>query len=67
MDISQNQKRLETMKLFVSTKTLIDKTKNGKNESSLEVVETENEPSLEIVEVLLVQSDLVDNECQQKV
>ena len=55
------------MKLFVSTKTLIDKTKNGKNESSLEVVETENEPSLEIVEVLLVQSDLVDNECQQKV
>ena len=55
------------MKLFVSTKTLIGKTKNGKNESSLEVVEIENEPSLEIVEVLLVQSDLVDNECQQKV
>ena len=55
------------MKLFVSTKTLIDKTKNGKNESSFEVVEIENEPSLEIIEVLLVQSDLVDNECQQKV
>ena len=55
------------MKLFVSTKTLIDKTKNGKIFFCLEVVEIENEPSLEIVEVLLVQSDLVDNECQQKV
>ena len=34
----------ETMKLFGSTKNLIDKTKNG-----------ENVPSLEVFEVLLVQ------------
>ena len=45
--------RLETMKLFASTKDFIGKTKNG-----------ENEPSLELVEV---QSNLVvDNQYQQK-
>ena len=40
----------ETTKLFSSTKTLIDKTKNG-----------EKVPSLEVVEVVLVQCNLVDN------
>ena len=45
----------ETMKLFGSTKELIDKTKNG-----------EKVPSLEVAEVLLVQCNLVDNQCQQK-
>ena len=45
----------ETMKLFGSTKKLIDKTKNG-----------ENVPSLEVVEVVLVQCNLVDNQYQQK-
>ena len=44
----------ETMKLFGSTKKLIDKTKNG-----------ENVPSLEVVEVVLVQCNLVDNQYQQ--
>ena len=39
----------ETMKLFGSTKKTIDKTKNG-----------ENVPSLEVVEVVLVQCNLVD-------
>ena len=39
------------MKLFGSTKKLIDKTKNG-----------ENIPSLEVAEVLLVQFNLVDNQ-----
>ena len=39
----------ETMKLFGSTKKLIDKTKK-----------TENVPSLKVVEVLLVQCNLVD-------
>ena len=43
------------MKLFGSTKKLIDKTKNG-----------ENAPSLEVVEVDLVQCTLVDNKYQQK-
>ena len=52
MDISQNYKRL---KLFSSTKILIDKTKNG-----------ENVPSIEIVEVVLVQCNLVENQYQQK-
>ena len=42
------------MKLFRSTKKLIDKTKNG-----------ENVPSLEVVEVVLVQCNLVDNQYQQ--
>ena len=45
----------ETMKLFGSTKKLIDKTKNGKNV-----------PSLKIVELVLVQCNLVDNQYQQK-
>ena len=45
----------ETMKLFGSEKKLIDKPKNG-----------ENEPSLKVVEVVLVQCNLVDNQCQQK-
>ena len=43
------------MKLFRSTKKLIDKTKNG-----------ENVPSLEVVEVVLVQCNLVGNQHQQK-
>ena len=43
------------MKLFRSTKNLIDKTKNG-----------ENIPSLEVDEVVLVQCNLVENEYQQK-
>ena len=41
------------MKLFGSTKELIDKTKNG-----------EDLPSLEVVEVVLVQYNLVDNQYQ---
>ena len=45
----------ETMKLFGSTKKSVDKTKTGENLSSLE-----------IVEVLLVQWNLVDNQYQQK-
>ena len=46
---------LETMKLFGSTKKFIDKTKNG-----------ENVPSFEVFEVVLVQCNLLDNQCQQK-
>ena len=45
----------ETVELFGSTKKLIDKTKNG-----------ENEPSLQIAEIVLVQGNLVDNQYQQK-
>ena len=45
----------ETMKLFDSTKKLTEKTKNGANVLSLEVVE-----------VLLVRCNLVDNRYQQK-
>ena len=45
----------ETVKLFDSTKKLIDKTKNG-----------ENVPSFEVIEVVLVQRNLVDNQYQQK-
>ena len=45
----------ETMKLFGSTKKLMDKTKN-----------VENVPSLQVVEVVLVQCNLVDNQYQQK-
>ena len=41
----------ETMKLFGSTKKLMDKTKYGKKVSSLEVVE-----------IVLFQCSLVDNE-----
>ena len=44
----------ETMKLFGSTKTLIGKTMNG-----------DNVPCLEAVEVVLVQSNLVDNQYGQ--
>ena len=44
----------EKMKLFGSTKTLIDKTKNG-----------EKKPSLKVDEVVLVQCNLVDNQYQQ--
>ena len=43
------------MKLFGSIKTLIEEAKNG-----------ENVWSLEVVEVVLVQCNLVDNQCQQK-
>ena len=45
----------ETMKLFGSTKKLMVKTKN-----------VENVPSLQVVEVVLVQCNLVDNQHQQK-
>ena len=41
----------ETMKLFGSTKKLINKTKNG-----------ENVPSFEVLEVVLVQCNLEDNQ-----
>ena len=43
------------MKLFGTTKKLINKTKNE-----------ENVPSLEVLEVVLVQCNLVDNQHQQK-
>ena len=45
----------ETMKLFGRTKKSIEKTKNE-----------EKVPSLEVVEVVLVQFNLVDNKYQQK-
>ena len=45
----------ETMRLFGSTKKLIDKAKNG-----------EKVPSLDVVEVALVQCSLVHNQYQQK-
>ena len=45
----------EIMKLFGSTRKLTDKTKNG-----------EEVPSLEVVEVVLVQCNLVNNQYQQK-
>ena len=45
----------ETMKLFGNTKKLMDKTNNGKNV-----------PSREVVEVVLVQFNLVDNQYQLK-
>ena len=45
----------ETMKLFGSTRKLIDKTKNG-----------ENVPTLQVVKVVLVQCNLEDNQNQQK-
>ena len=48
-------KTSETIKLFGSKKKLINKIKNG------EIV-----PSLEVVEVVLIQCNLVDNQCQQK-
>ena len=45
----------ETIDVFGSTKLLLGKTKNG-----------ENVPSLEVVEAVLVQCNLVDNKYQQK-
>ena len=45
----------ETMKLFGSTKNLIDKAKNG-----------EKVPSLEAVKVVFVQCNLVDDQYQQR-
>ena len=45
----------KTIKLFGSTKKLIEKTKNE-----------ENIPSLEVLEVVLVQYNLVDHQYQQK-
>ena len=45
----------ETMKLLGSTKKLVDKRKNRGNV-----------PSLEEVEVVLVQYNLEDNQCQQR-
>ena len=44
----------ETMKLFGNTKKLIDKTKNG-----------ENVASVEVVEVVLVQYNFVENQYPQ--
>ena len=52
---NQELKMPGTMKLYGSTKKSIDDKKNGKNVSSLEVVE-----------VVLVQYNLVDNQYQQK-
>ena len=46
-------KMTEAMKLFGSTNKLLDKLKNG-----------EKVPSLEAVEVVLVQCNLVDNQYQ---
>ena len=43
------------MKLFASTKKIIGETENG-----------EDAPSLELVEVVLAQCNLVDNQYQQK-
>ena len=45
----------ETMKLFEITKKIIDKTKNR-----------EKVPSLEVVEAVLVQCNIVDNQYQEK-
>ena len=42
------------MKLLESTKKLTDQTKNG-----------ENIPSLQVVEVVLIQCNLVDNQCEK--
>ena len=54
MDISQNYKCLKTKKLFGNTKKLTDKTKKG-----------ENVPSIEVVELISVQCNLVDNQYQE--
>ena len=45
----------ETIKLFGKQKKITDKAKNG-----------ESVPSVEVVEVVLVQCNLVDNQYQQK-
>ena len=52
MDISYNYKQLQ---IFDSTKKLIEKTKND-----------DNIPTLEVIEVVLVQCNLVNNQYQQK-
>ena len=44
----------ETMKLFGSTKKLIDETENG-----------ENVPNIEVVKAVLVQCNFVDNQNQE--
>ena len=54
-EYKQELQTSETMKLFRSTKTLIDKTNN-----------CENVPHLEVVEVVLVQLNSVDSKYQQK-
>ena len=53
MDISQNYKRLKQLNYLAAQKKLKDKTKNG-----------EKVPSLEVVEVVLVQCNLADNQNQ---
>ena len=45
----------KTMKLFGSSKILIDKTENG-----------ENVPSLQVVKVVLVRCNLTENQCQKE-
>ena len=55
MGISKNYKRLKQWNYLAAQKKLTDKTKNG-----------EKVPSLEVVEVVLVQCNLVDNQYQQK-
>ena len=55
MDISSNYKRLKQWNYLIAQKEIIGKTKNG-----------EKVPSLEVVEVVLVQSNLVDNQYQKK-
>ena len=52
--LTSNYKRFKQWRYLVSTKKLIDKTKNG-----------ENVPS-QVVEVVLVQRNLLDNQYQQK-
>ena len=52
MDISYNYKQLQ---IFDSTKKIIEKTKND-----------DNIPTLEVIEVVLVQCNLVNNQYQQK-
>ena len=53
--INNRLKTPKTMKLFGSTKKLIEKSRNE-----------ENVPSLEIVEAVLVHCNLLDNQYQQK-
>ena len=55
MDTSLNYKHLIRWCYLVAQKKITGKTKNG-----------ENVPSLEVVEVILVQCNLVDNQYQQK-
>ena len=43
------------MKLFGSSKTLIDKTENG-----------ENVPSFQVIKVVFVRRNLVENQCQKE-